>query len=390
MNRLTKSDLRALLEYSGFPHLTFYMPTHRAGHEVQQNPVRFKNLLREAENALSGHDLTVPDIQEFLEPARSQLAMNETFWQQQSDGLVIFIAPELLQYYRLPIDFEEAVLVGNQFYITPVLEVFQNAGQFYILALSQNETRLLEGTKDEVKEVEIKQLPPSLVEALKWDDPEKQLQGHAVSRGRQGGERGRPDMSFHGHGSGKDDDKTNILRYFRMVDKALSDFFANERIPLVLAGVEYLLPIYREANSYNYLAEQGIPGNPDALSAEVLHTRAWELLAPRFKMEQLEAAALYRQQAGQQTGRTLNDVVAIVQSAYAGRVGQLFIQKGSEIWGRYDLANNQVELHPERIAGSEDLLNTAAVYSFQNDGVTHVVEQNDMPDEASIAAILRY
>jgi hypothetical protein len=30
----------------------------------------------------------------------------------------------------------------------------------------------------------------------------------------------------------------------------------------VLAGVEYLLPIYREANTYPHLLAEGIHGNP--------------------------------------------------------------------------------------------------------------------------------
>lgn len=39
--------------------------------------------------------------------------------------------------------------------------------------------------------------------------------------------------------------------------------------PLVLAGVEYLLPIYRRANTYPYLLDGGVTGNPEGRRPDV-------------------------------------------------------------------------------------------------------------------------
>lgn len=197
-------------------------------------------------------------------------------------------------------------------------------------------------------------------------------------------------MTFHGHGVGTDDEKTNVLRYFQKVDKGVSEFLADERVPLVLAGVEYLFPIYQEANSYNHLMGQGLPGNPEELSDKTLHARAWELLKPFFQKEQEEAAALYRQEAGRQSGRASGDIKEILPAAYSGRVEQLFVLDRAETWGQYDLANNRVEIHPERTLESEDLLNTAALYVFQNDGAVYVVGEDEMPDASPVAAVFRY
>jgi hypothetical protein len=389
MDQISKPDLRRLLEHDGLPRLSLYMPAYRAGSDMQQNPIRFKNLLDQAEEHLSGNGWRRPDVQEFLEPA-SRLLEDREFWRRQSDGLALFMAPGLWQYYRLPVDFEETLLVGNLFYLKPIFKAFQNGGHFYLLALSQNEVHLLEGTKYTVQEVELERLPASLAEALKWDNPERQTQGHTVSGGQQGGDRGSPDLTFHGHGVGEDDEKDNILRYFREVDKGLSEYLADQQDPLVLAGVAYLFPIYQEANSYNNLVEQGIEGNPEDLRSETLQARAWELVVPRFKTEQQEAVELYRQQFATGTGRASKDIQEIVPAAYSGRVGRLFLRERSEIWGQYDLANNRVNLHPDRRPDSEDLLNTAAVYAFQNDAALYVVEDAEMPDKTPIAAVFRY
>jgi hypothetical protein len=390
MDQISKSDLKRLLEHDGLPRLSLYMPAYRAGSDMQQNPIRFKNLLDQAEERLSGNGLRGPDVQEFLGPARSRLLEDQEFWRHQSDGLALFMAPGVLQYYRLPVVFEENLMVGKRFYLKPIFKVFQDSGHFYILALSQNEVRILEGTKDGVKEVEVAQLPASRADALKWDNSERQTQSHIVGTGDRGANPGRPDVMFHGHGVGKDDEKTDLLRYFQQVDRGLSEFLADKQDPLILAGVDYLLPIYQEANSYRNLVDERIEGNPEDLREETLHARAWELLAPRFKTEQREAFELYRQQFATGTGRASKDIKEIVPAAYGGRVGRLFVRGRSEIWGQYDLANNRVDVHPDRRPDSEDLLNTAAVYSFQNDAAMYIVEDREMPDKTPIAAVFRY
>jgi hypothetical protein len=390
MDRFRKSNLKDLLAHQAQPCLSLYMPTVRAGAEIQQNPIRFKKLLDEAEERLCEAGLRRPEAQELLEKAREEMLMKDTFWRQQSDGLALFIAPDLFRYYRLPLAFEGIVTVEDHFYLKPLFELFQTEGRFYVLALSKGQVRFLEGTKYQVREIELEDVPPSLAEALKWDDPEKQLQSHPVSRGRQEGEPGPTNMTFHGHGVGTDDEKTNVLRYFRKLDRGVSDFLAEERAPLVLAGVEYLFPIYQEANSYNYLVEEGIPGNPEDLSNESLHARAWDLVEPFFRKEQKEAANLYRLETGRDSELASEDITEIIPSAYSGQVGQLFVRTGVELWGRYDLGQNQVRVHSERKEDSQDLLNLAIRYTFQNNGAVYVLEAGRMPTESPLAAVFRY
>jgi hypothetical protein len=50
---------------------------------------------------------------------------------------------------------------------------------------------------------------------------------------------------FHGHGmASADDPKDYISHYFQQVDAGLRDLLRDEQALLVLAGVDYLLPIY--------------------------------------------------------------------------------------------------------------------------------------------------
>ena len=67
MDFLTRDELRNLIETQGEWCVSMFMPAVRAGSEVQQNPIRFKNLLRTAQDRLAQLGLRAPDVEEDTE-----------------------------------------------------------------------------------------------------------------------------------------------------------------------------------------------------------------------------------------------------------------------------------------------------------------------------------
>ncbi len=49
---VSQDELKNLIEVTQAPCISIYIPTQKAGPEVRQNPIRFKNLMREAEEHL--------------------------------------------------------------------------------------------------------------------------------------------------------------------------------------------------------------------------------------------------------------------------------------------------------------------------------------------------
>jgi hypothetical protein len=388
MNILTRTELRTLTETRKGLCVSIYMPTHRAGREIQQDPIRLKNLLGEAEGRLRAGGLRTPEAQELLEPAE-KLLQNGLFWQHQSDGLAIFLSPDEFRYYRLPFDFKELVVVTDRFHIKPLLPLLGGDGQFYVLALSQNEVRLIQGTRYSVSEIDLEGVPESLAAALRYNDPEKRFQFH-TSTITPGGKGQRPAI-FHGHGvASADDPKDYISRYFHQIDEGLHSLLQGEQAPLVLAGVDYLLPIYREANTYPHLVDEGIEGNPEELRAEELHEQAWAIVQPLFLVAQKQAAAQYRQLAGAASEQASNNLRTVVLAAYHGRVATLFVSVGLQQWGTLDPDTKVVQLHKEAKPDDEDLLDFAAVQTLLNGGTVYAVEPEKVPDEAPLGAMFRY
>jgi hypothetical protein len=385
MDSLNRADVRGLMGERGKHCVSLYMPTHKAGAEIQQDPIRFKNLLKQAEERLLSDGLRRGEAAEALKSAQ-QLLDDRDFWQHQSHGLAVFASPLTFRYFRVPYEFSELVVVTDRFHIKPLLPLLSGDGRFYILALSKNKVRLLHGTRQSVAEMDLESLPKSLAEALGEEEREKQLQFHTARSG------GTP--IFHGHGGGGTDEsvhKKDLLRYFKQIDKGLQDLVFAEQAPLVLAGVDYLLPIYREANTCAELVSDGIVGNPDGLSARELHERAWSILEPRFRKAQERAAAQYREFAG--TGRASDDIVTIVASAYHGRVDSLFVTVGVQRWGTFGESTGDVVVHEAREPGDQDLLDLAAVETLPHAGNVYAVDASQVPEPSGgspVVAVFRY
>jgi hypothetical protein len=383
MDTLRRDDIHTLAKMNAGWYVSLYLPTHRTGRELQQDPIRIKNLLSQAESRLVDNGVRSPEVKEMLAPGY-RLLEDPLFLHQQSDGLALFFGKGFFRRYRLPRAFSEQAMVNSRFYLKPLLPLLNGNGRFYVLAISQKSVRLLAGSRHSIYELPTERLPKGLADTLKYDVLEKQVQFHTRS-GERGGERA---AMFHGHGEGKDDAKDQLLRYFRQIDSGLHDLLRNDHLPLVLAGVEYYLPIYREANSYSHLLDKVASGSPEGARDEDLHKQVWPLVEPIFLKPQHDAEAQYRQFAG--TGRTSCDVSEIVKASNQGRVAALFVALGKQQWGKFNADSGEVALQDKEAKDNEDLLDCAAVHTFLNGGTVFAVEENKVPGGTAVAAVYRY
>lgn len=387
MENLNRNKLNQLLEMSGQALISLYMPTHRVGREMQQDPIRFKNLLSEAEDRLSERGFRRPEIEAMLQPAH-RLQTDIEFWQHLSDGLALFIGAKFMKYFRLPINFEQLLIIAERFHLKPLLPLLSKNGHFFVLVLSQKQIRLFEGSLFSIDEIDLEDVPTSLREALRYDHPEKQLQFHTGATTPSGV--GAHAVSFHGQGVSEADAKTDLLRYFQKVDHGLMEMLADEQAPLVLAGVDYLLPIYQRANNYPHLTTEFIEGNYDQVEVGELHRGAWKIVEPIFEAGQQEALARFQELSGSGSKLASAKVDPVLQAAHFGRVETLFVALGAQLWGTYDKENNILKQHTEFRPGDLDLLDLAASQTLLNGGVVYALEPENLPDSDALAAIFRY
>ncbi len=383
-----RSELDALMTTQDRPWVSIFMPTHRPGAEGQQDPIRLKNLVRRAEARLLALGVRTAEAKRLLGEPQKLLA-DDLFWRDQQDGLALYCAPSFFRSYRLPLRFDETLVVGGRPYLRPLLPLFTAQCRFFVLALSKQHVRLFQATRHAINEVPLTGAPHSLEEAMKYDDfdkPRGSRWAHPTGQGRSG--RAEGGGVSRGAGVEGEVNKEHLLRYSQMIDRALHSVLREEKAPLVLAAVEYLMPIYRAANTYAHLLEAGVEGNPDALKPEDLHRQAWRVVEPHFRAKEDEAVARFRGLAG--TGRVSDDINQVVPAAVAGRIDTLWVARGTQVWGRFDSTDGSVALHEPGAPGDFELLDLAAVQTMRHAGTVYPLDRMHAPGSGTVAAIFRY
>lgn len=382
--------VRELIDDRGTPRISVFLPTHERGPETQQDPIRFSNLLDEAERSLA--DGGVRNAGELLEPAR-RLLKDDDFWLHQGRGLAVFLSPDGLELFRLPIELREKVVVSDRFHVKPLLALLTGDGRFHVLALSQARVRLFEASRDSIRELDLHDVPESLRDVVGYDFEERSLQFHPSARGARAavgaGAGAGAGVVFHGHGSAKDDSKPELRKYVKAVDRGILRLLPERNQPLVVAAVDYVAALYRQTSKHPHIAEGVVEGNPDRRSPEELRDEAWKIVEPLFQAARDAATSRYRELGGGDSGHTSDELERVVPAAFAGRVQTLFVARDVEQWGRYDPDTTQLVLHGERAADDDDLLDVAAAETLVRNGEIYAIDAEGMPGSA-IAAIFRY
>lgn len=385
MERLSRNDVLELAAERRGPCVSIYQPADPPGREALEGPIRYKNLLDDAEDTLVREGMRHPDAHELLQQAWA-LHGNPDFYRTPGQALALFAAPGFFRHYRLPLEFAQLVIVGDRFHVKPLLPLLTGDGQFYVLALSQGGVRLLEGDRLTVREVPLNNgTPRSLADYQKYTEEEASRQFHTrtdnpISTGMRG-------AVFFGTGSAADqDNKEEILEWFKHLEDAVGQAIGDNRAPLILAGVEYLLPLYRQASGHKHILDEVITGNQEGTADADLHRRAWELVEPHFGDGERVAREAYAIQAGR--GTAMSRLGEVLRAVHDGRVDTLFVQRGAKRWGKFDLEKRKADEHSEMQAGDRDLLDLAATQTLMMAGTVFVVD--DVPGNGDLAAVLRY
>lgn len=372
--------VQELIESSSQEMISIYLPLETKGSDTRQNPIRFKNLLNELANQTSNR--------EWLDKLRA-LEDDFEFWQEQNHGLAIFSTPESVTFVQLPITVAEQASVSSRFHLLPLFPLLQQNSSYFVLKVVLNQMQLLLGTRyGQLSEVPIEgDVFTSMEEYLDSFETNREVQFHTVPGGSTGG--GRGSAIYHGHGDVTAEQKTQIRRFFDQYQRGIAELLKENSLPVVLAGVEYLLPIFRESFSTNTVAKQQIAQQPDSLSGEELQEKAWACLEPELNQEEQTERALYQDlQGSKRVSPFLTDIIPL---AIEGRIQSLFIRQGAQEWGKYDPEKNEVHLHTEQQQNSESLWERAAQEAFRTGAKVFIIEESDtLLAEESGAALLRY
>lgn len=388
MEEVTKKVIEELISEKEEPCISVYMPTRAAASvEVKQMPIQLKNLLNSVKKNLQDKRylqfLNSRDIDALLKPATDLLG-DRVFWQNQKEGLAIFINSGHFHYYRLNEPVPEKSFVSKYFNVLPLIPEIMFNNIYYVLALSKNKNRIFSGTRSSIEQLEIEGIPESLKDISKYTESTKSLSHHFS--GSQGA-----GAIAHGVGEIASDQKEELLTYFRQIDQGLNKSLDKKlKSPLIVMSVKDIFSTYSGINTYPYLMKEGIEGNPDEVSADTILKSVFPLTSDYFHNQLDEIVNAYHNVKG--TGKTSVQFEKIVSAAYFKRVEQLIIKNNVSQFGYFDVEENIA--HIDERADEEkdvyDLYNFAAINTIANGGQVYILNEDKMPDNENIIAFYRF
>jgi hypothetical protein len=252
-----------------------------------------------------------------------------------------------------------------------------------VLALSRNNIRLLRGTWRGCESIHPHDLPVNMTKALNLQTADRGEQVHTGMRG----DLGKEGTVFHGQGGHRDTIKDEIAEYFRLVDKALRPVMCDNTWPLILAGVDYELAIFREVATHVQVNDETLVGNFDYATDDAVHDQALPLA--RRSYAKLKSKSLDTLVDFAHTGRASYEVEKIVPAAHQGQVETLFVNPQAAEFGRFHPETNWVEFTTERNPAL-DLVEIATEQAILHRGTVYATAPGELPNNCALGAVFRF
>lgn len=383
MDALDQDYAAGLLDACGPPCLSLYQPTHRRHPENQQDPIRFRNLVKKLEESLL-QEYTKDQIQPLLKPFL-ELADDREFWNHTLDGLAVLGAKGLFRVYELQRPVAELAVVADSLHTKPLVRILQSADRFQILGVSRQAIQLFEGNRDALDEIEpAKGVPQTITEALgeELTEPHQTVASY-------GGVGGSHSPMHHGHGGRESEVDIDAERFFRAVDReVLKHHSKPSGLPLILAALPEHHHLFHQVSHNPFLIAESIDVHPDALTIDELRQRAWQVIEPHYLARLAALVEQFRTARSRDLGS--DELTHVAKAVVTGRVATLLIEADREVPGQTDAATGAIELgdlaHPE----VDDVLDDLGALALKLGGEVVIVPAERMPTKTGIAAIYRY
>ncbi|MBP6813548.1 MAG: hypothetical protein KA169_01580 [Burkholderiaceae bacterium] len=396
MHSLTQDYPAILRAEHDAPCLSLYQPTHRQHPQNQQDPIRFRNLVKRLEESLRQRYAS-RDIPALLRPFEA-LAEDEAFWNHTADGLAVLAAPGLFRVYLLQRPVAELAVVADSFHTKPLMRITQSADRYQVLALNKHSFKMYEGNRDALDEMPAIEDVPQTADELLGRDAQAREGAHRaygpagssnVTQQGAGVKHDAGGVVRHGTDVKQDAEDRDTEHFFRAVDRAVLKHRSQPSAkPLILAALPQHHHQFRAVSTNPNLIAEAIDVHPDALSATALRDRAWQLMQPHYLARLAGFVDAFG--AANASERGADDLGRIAEAAVAGRVETLLIEADRLIPGRIHKTSGALTRDDLDKPSVDDLLDDLGEIVLRHGGEVIVVPGERMPTRSGAAAIYRY
>jgi hypothetical protein len=361
---MNRKDIQLLNALRGYPAVSILLPTHRSAPDNRQDPIRVKNLVRQASERLLGEF-----SRREVEPLQARLEglAQDVDYRHMLDGLALFANRDQAYSFTVPFPLEERVVIDETFATRDLVFALNRSTRYWALALSEQHTRLFEGLRDALTEVAVAPFP------MKMEGPG----GTEALPGARGVEK----MTY-----------LEELRrqYFRRVDAALKPWLASDPLPLVVAGVERHLSLFSEVTAHGPAVAATVAGNHDRMTPHEVAKAVWP--AMEASVAQRRAVQLQHLEAAASARNAVSGIGEVWRAAREGRGDLLLVEAGFRFPAVVDESGLALSPAADRAAPGtiDDAVDEVIEMVLDKGGRVVFADDGTLASHQRIAMVLRY
>ena len=169
------------------------------------------------------------------------------------------------------------------------------------------------------------------------------------------------------------------------ITKAVEAHLAASQAPLVLAALPRAVGHLKQHMDYRYVLSETVAVDPQSLSNDDLHDRAWQAAQKVLLSERDDQRARITSAAKGSGAAFSENLEEIIRATDDGRVKTVFLSPDAMVWGHYDPSHRVIRIDHEPSPENEDLLNLVALKTLAQGG-----DVRKLPDDMSgpVAALI--
>lgn len=312
MNKMMKNPLN-LKQTEGLK-LSLFMPTHLADPENRQDPIVFKNLLKEAEEQLKEYpEGTLAQVMTSL----AELPNDKIFWNYGKGGLGILASDEETKIYQVDYKVPASVKIANTYHILPLLRHMEGSQAAFVADISQDRLSLYRFDGSELKAFEPDWLETEFSDLYDDFDPDKD--------GHTGGKVMGSIVAFHSGSAKPEEDRIDRDKYLRYLDASFEKIYQKEKIPFILAGTTQTIAAFRDFAKGNFYLSEVIDKPLESLKTNQIRDLVIDIMEgyriENFRKDQDRALQALRENLAE------TDLAKIKMLTAEGRIGELLVNE---------------------------------------------------------------
>ncbi len=372
--KLTGEDLLRLQNEKGNICVSVIVPTHRKSPERRGDSLEVEKAIEKAKRLL---------LYKYTEEQAKPLShsMDEIYdgidFLHNTEGIGLFISPNLRMAVRFPFTVEEKIMAGDSFETRDLLYHINYALPYFTLLLTEKGGRLFEGRWKEITEIADNHWPVEYRDDYEYSKPVRS-------------------SSYAGHAHVKiyEKDKSELeairfKNFYQRLDDALDAYLLNN-IPLILLGPERELPWFEEVTKHKKNVLGKITGSYSHSNLKAITEMAWPVMFEHLQDERKQLVREFEEKIGERLG--ISGIQQVWEAAGEGKGLKLLVEKDYRCPGF--IAENDHHLHlippskPHKILA--DAVNELIETMIEKGGNVYFTDNEMLKDYGRVALIKRY